>query len=294
MNMKLEQSGGTRQPLPRLFWVTYSSTKPTVNSKDRWQHPKFSHVRDGAAFNELSHTAHLLSSYSYETFIHLYPAHRSRLNVFPQTTPRDLLVLATRPPLDDPAWEAWEKSSDQSKRSRVKPIFPSECDFENIIFSELRKYFDTCARTGVKLSKQGVGCLKTDADKWKEIEFDQFIHHGKHDLYGLVKRHVIRTGESKAPMSTEPPYTVGFLVRINNLPKLGCDLLVSFGMDGDGTLIWNRIIRTRHPELVIRPGFVMAKITFKREVPNRLITPGFVDDEESVGVEILTKKNNGA
>ena len=84
------------------------------------------------------------------------------------------------------------------------------------------------------------------------------------------------------------PSTVAFLVAVERIGGLTCGLLVSFGMDGYSTLIWNRIVRVRHPEWLRKPGFVMAELIFKKPIPTKPLTPEFADDPNHVELRVLT------
>ena len=75
---------------------------------------------------------------------------------------------------------------------------------------------------------------------------------------------------------------MAFFLRANKVPVVNCDLIASFGMDGYGTLIWNRIIRTRYRDWLLGPRFVMAQIIFKRPIPARPMTPEFADNEDHI------------
>jgi hypothetical protein len=78
--------------------------------------------------------------------------------------------------------------------------------------------------------------------------------------------------------------------RLTDFPAFGLgDLLASFGMDGYSTLIWNRLVRLRYPDLLTKPGFVMAEIIFKQPIPARPLTPEFATDPAYIDVHLLTK-----
>src|ERR1039458_1428250 len=80
-----------------------------------------------------------------------------------------------------------------------------------------------------------------------------------------IQKHV---GSAQKPPG-QYPSTVAFLVHVNSLPGvdetpgLPCGLVACFGMDGYSTLIWSRIVRLRYPQLLTKPGFVMAELTFR-------------------------------
>ena len=81
-----------------------------------------------------------------------------------------------------------------------------------------------------------------------------------------------------------PTSALGFLfLRTNAIPEYGCGLLASFGMGGQETLIWNRIVRTRFPEWVNRPAFIVAEMDLTA-IPANPVTLEFVDQ---IKAEIL-------
>ena len=70
---------------------------------------------------------------------------------------------------------------------------------------------------------------------------------------------------------------------MNSIPEYGCGLVVSFGMGGWETLIWNRIVRTRYPEWINRPCFVVGEFDMNG-LPAGPATLKFVDQ---IKVDIL-------
>ena len=74
-----------------------------------------------------------------------------------------------------------------------------------------------------------------------------------------------------------------FFLRASAIPEYGCGLVVSFGMGGWETLIWNRIVRTKHPEWLKRPCFVVGEFDMNG-LPPRPATLRFVDQ---IKVDIL-------
>ena len=67
---------------------------------------------------------------------------------------------------------------------------------------------------------------------------------------------------------------IGFFLRTPSIPVYGCGLLACFGMGGWETLIWNRIVRTRYPEWVSRPSFIIGQFDLKG-LPARSADYGF-------------------
>ena len=257
----------------RFFRLTYSNTGPE-------DEPKLFQGRDGIAFNEVGAglTAH---GYEYGTTIHFYADDERHLDEFPTLRETDLLVLPTRPPLTDR--EAFLPPK--------KIIRNSKNDLEKLIFKQLFKYFTHCTRTQLKLTPEAEACLLGDVSKWQSLQFFEFSGVSHPYAEAHIQRHV---ASAQKPQGKHPS-TVAFLVRVNSLPGvegtpgLPCGLLACFGMDGYSTLLWNRIVRLRYPQLLTAPGFVMAELIFKKPIPRRPLTPEFATDSEHIEVNFLTK-----
>lgn len=265
-------------PLParpgRFYRVTYSNARPEED-------PKLFQARDGMAFGEL--TAGLpAQGYSFGTTIHFYPDDERRLDEFPAFQCGDLLVLPTRPPLTD-------------REAKIPPrriIRDSKNELEKLLFKQIFRYLSYCTRKHVTLTEEAQRCLGVDPNEWGSLEF--FENTGMTHPFGEahIQKHSV-TG--RKPQKDQPPSTVGFLVQVASLSGVGgtrglpCGLLAAFGMDGYSTLIWNRLLRVRFPELLTRPGFVMAQIIFKQPIPRRPLTPAFADNPDHIDVRLLTK-----
>ena len=105
-------------------------------------------IRDGAAFSEI--TAPLAKlGYEYGEILWNPPFRRRKYKKvgkehYQFIKPEDLIVLTTRPPLDDP------------KHGDKKLVLHSGTHLEKQIFAECRKYLGVCARSHVELT-QAVG-----------------------------------------------------------------------------------------------------------------------------------------
>jgi hypothetical protein len=51
----------------------------------------------------------------------------------------------------------------------------------------------------------------------------------------------------------------------------------------------NHIVRLRYPQLLSKPGFVRAELTFKKPIPRRRLTPELAADPACLEVKLLTK-----
>jgi len=250
----------------RYFRLTYSNA---------WQddEPKLFKERDAIAFCEL--TACLPEmGFHYGTTIHLYPDDERKLSEFPAFRPGDLLVLSTRPPLHDQVGIV---------PPHRKIIRAAKTELEVLLFRELSKYFEYCTRKHVELTTYAASLLRVEEPhKWKHTE-----------LYEYSGAKIMSHYVGPEPVKPKPNRcsSIAFFLRINQVPKLNCDFIASFGMDGYGTLIWNRMIRNKFAHWLASPGFVMAELIFKNPlnpIPLKPLTPEFNDDRSCVEVRLLT------
>ena len=246
----------------RVFRLTYSNVRPE-------DQPQLFKCRDGVACLELT-AALFAAGYQYGTTVYLYPDDERKLTDFPQFRPSDIVVLTTRPPLHDKV---------ALIRNR-KIIHPAKTELEAVLFAALGEYFEFCVRKRVVLTKRGANCLRVEhPQKWTHLEFREYCGAE------ILKHHV---GPEELKCAADRRSSVGFFFRASGLPAINCDFVASFGMDGLSTLIWNRIIRTRYPEWLTSPRFVMAELIYKQPFPDKPITPEFVDSGQFVEVRLLT------
>jgi len=261
----------------RMFRITYANVE-----KD--ESPKLYRCRDGMAFDELSAALTPLG-YAYATTIYFYPHDPRKLDEFPRFNSTDLLVLATRPPLDDP-----EGRDDPKRFGPRKFILRNDSQLEKGLFKLVRRFIKFGTRKRLQLTTHAKKLLRPEVrPKMGYLEFYENRGTG-HKYFGAqIQRHFVGPGHEPARPDESRPSTVAFLIRTEQMPGTDCGLLVSFGMDGYSTLIWNRILRVRHPEWLRGPDFVMAELVFKKPVPEKPLTPEFADEEEMVEVRLLTK-----
>lgn len=262
MGKRSRQADRSQSPVPsappprRVFRLTYTLNPPR-------QELRQFRCRDGIAFCELNSRL-APPDYAYEGPVILYPQDRRGLHEgYPEFRPSDLLVLTTRPPLDDHPSIGVRKHIVRNGGALEVEILERVC----------RKYFEYCDRRYVKLTGAARDLLRPQADplRWWDLEF--FENHQttlRLDGPGLkpkrlhwaavIKKHQRTRGEVELPPADRIS-TVAYLLR-DRLPTLGCEVLVSFGMDGDCTLIWNHLVRSQHPEWIQRRGFVMAELVF--------------------------------
>jgi hypothetical protein len=220
------------------------------------QDPNLSKIRDGAAFGELTAPLARLG-YEYGQMIY-NPPFNPKANAgigteqFHFIKPNHLMVLTTRPPLDD------------AVHGDKKLVLPSRTHLENQVFMECRKYFAVCSRSHIQLTP----AAGSNFEK-AELIFHQH-KSARLKYYKRLDEFRGRTVSKKANVS------LGFFLRTRAIPEYGCGFLASFGMGGLETLIWNRIVRTRFPEWVNRPAFIVAEMNLNA-IPTNPMTLEFVD-----------------
>ena len=225
--------------------------------------PNLAKIRDGAAFSEV--TAPLAKlGYEYGQMIYnppFNPALGTELGAehFHFIKPSHLMVLTTRPPLDDVT------------HGDKKLVQPSHTHLEKQIFTECRKYFAVSSRSHVQLTPAaGANFEKA------ELVFHQH-KSARLKSYKRLDEFRGRCVSKKANIS------LGFFLRTKSIPEYGCGLLASFGMSGLETLIWNRIVRTRFPEWISQNAFIVAEMDLTA-IPKNPVTLEFVNQ---IKAEIL-------
>jgi hypothetical protein len=276
-------------PPGRLFRITYSCVRPDED-------PQLFKDRDSLAFCELA-APFLAAGYTYGTTVYLYPDDERALSEFPAFQASDILVLTTRPPLDDNPRrrECAEASTANSppavdalvsRRRKVIYQAGARVALETVLFAEFDKYFAYCNRKHVELSDHGFQLLRAeDRRRWRHVELFEYLGPARRSSAEVQKHYVGPETVLPAPNGHS---SIAFFLRANGLPGINCDFVASFGMDAYGTLLWNRMIRTQFTPLVAAPGFVMAELVYKKALPVRPITPEFNDRRDYVDARLLT------
>jgi hypothetical protein len=180
-------------------------------------------LRDGAAFAEL---VALLQRCGYEygdaifNFPDPAPAHRPADDLT-----GDLLVMTTRPPLDD---------DPQTDRH---PIRCTDSALEREIRAAMRPFFATCLRARVQISTALAHGGSLPADKLNRRVIDFYTY--KKSLWATYQK-LGPSGKEVEP--ADSGRTAGYLVYVPALPS-GPALLVAFGMGGNDTYLWCRLLR---------------------------------------------------
>jgi hypothetical protein len=158
--------------------------------------------------------------------------------------PRDVLVVPTRPPLND---------LDHEDKVRSQPGFTT---LEQKIFRACRPYLDVCSRSHVRLTPAVAERLPGVLADRANITFRQVKEPWYRDMARLG-------GRSRPPSSSDPACrTAAYLLYLAEVESLhGADLLVAFGMSGTQTLVTSHLLRTDLAPLLDRPGFTMFEMT---------------------------------
>lgn len=240
--------------------------------------------RDGMAFCELF-AALAPEGFQYGTTWYFYPGDQSSSGEFPPCQAGDAIVLPTRPPLDDPS-----DRKDPERWGPRKIILRAGSAHEQAIFKAVRRFIKYGTRKRVQLTARAKALLRPEhRARMAFVEFYENRGNGHEYSGAQIQRHFVGRGHEPVKPGSSRPSTIGFLIRVGPLPGLAGELIVSFGMDGYSTLIWNRILRTRHPEWLQNRGFLMAELVFRQPVPDSPVTVEFADDPARIEVRLLTK-----
>jgi len=226
------------------------------------------HVRDGAAFAELSvqlqrrglqygrlvpngpptpaefaaikaqvERASAQGRHNVEDIVEFFPIDDSFLKA------GDLVVVPTRPPLNDLV---------HCDKVRSQPGFTT---LEQIIFRELRPYLKVCSRAHVRLSQQVAEWLPEEYANRADITFRQVKHPWYMELARL-------DGSGRASVPVRARQTAAYVLYLRSVERLrGADLLIAFGMGGTQTLVLCHRLRNDLAALLDRPGFKLIEMT---------------------------------
>jgi hypothetical protein len=230
------------------------------------------HVRDGAAFAELSVPLARLGL-SYGRLVpngpptpEEYSAHQAALDAdsdgghrliedvarYTQIDesflkPGDMLVVPTRPPMNDIF---------HGDKVRSQPGFTS---IEQKIFRACRPYLQVCSRAHIRLSLLAADRLPDAFANRADVTFCQ----SKEPWYRKLAR--LDGGGRRAKL---PGQTAGYVLYLSALESLrGAGLLVVFGMGGTQTLVLCHRLRSDLAWLLDEPGFTMIEMTASENEP---------------------------
>jgi hypothetical protein len=231
------------------------------------RNPLLHHQRDADSFIELMP---LLIDKGFQyggIFLNLSSADRVK-SVPPEDIPlqkNDVIVLMTRPPLDD------------EEEGPHLVIRKSGSALEEKIFDSIRKYISVCSRRQVSFHPSLVSQFTAGNEDRSSITF---TGHGKITQYFNVARYQATVDSRKRVKQwrqKDGPKTAVYLFNLKEIWEGGPDLLVSFGMTGTCTLIWAYLIRKRFTHFLNAPRIVVAELLIGN-IPAFPPDLSFVDD----------------
>ncbi|OFV92506.1 MAG: hypothetical protein A3J75_04230 [Acidobacteria bacterium RBG_16_68_9] len=169
----------------------------------------------------------------------------------------DLLVLTTRPPLDD---------SDED-RKRIRRSFTS---LEHKVFEAVRPCFPKCSRSFVQLSPRLRESLPEASANRGHVEYRV---HGRFATYKALRDYLRRRWDEG-----DEKRTGAYLTYKKPAWPGGPALLVAFGMNRFQTLLWTHFLGTRRDfsTVLAHPRFLMAEIAIQ-DIPPKPENLGFPD-----------------
>jgi hypothetical protein len=184
--------------------------------------------------------------------------------------PQDLLLLTTRPPLDD---------ADEGLKTRV---LRSHTTLEDRIFKHaLRPHLQRCSRLQVIVAEEHARAFSGVASR-RNMVFKLYRHSGgkgnssKGDLGARIHKYLPHGSTAWRRPAQGTSVSAAFMIFEPHAWPGGPGLLAAFGMGGTETLVWAYMLRTRFPHLIATCRFVMAEIV-EQELPDQPLTMDFAD-----------------
>lgn len=177
----------------------------------------------------------------------------------------DLIVLTTRPPMDD--WRDKQRS----------PVMTSFTTLESKVFAALGRYLTHCSRVEVTIAE-------ALAEKFPRIAERKATWFGEYRTKGDKRT---RGARANTEMTR---FTLAYMIYEKHAWPGGPALLAAFGMSGPDTLVWAHRLGHDYDDLVARTPFVMAKIV-PQPIPERPTSIAFSADWS---VQLLTHVRDDA
>jgi hypothetical protein len=253
----MEEMNDPSTAMKHFYRFTYSNMPHSAERASLFQ------VRDGMAFMELTAPLPRLD-WTFGTTIHNYQDQRLPAEHFAFLQPDDIVVMATRPPLND-------RNEDRRKIRR------SDNHLEQMIFKQLKYFFDHITRYNVSLSKEMANMLSPKEAHTAELEF-----HANSD--GIVTEARAHGSRHRHPIKGAREWCFGYFLHCGPLEHYGSNLMVSFAVSGNENLLFNRLIRTRYSEWLREPVFAFVRFARPLELEKDHLTVTFAD---SLTAEVL-------
>lgn len=167
----------------------------------------------------------------------------------------DLVVYLTRPALDDGEWD--------TRRQLTRAY----TDLEAHALRRCRPYFGYLDRAMLKLDPQIQALLPSGYESRSMISFYMRMWATYKELHG-------RAANGRHSRMPKDLRTAAFVLNLPALWDGGPALLCAFAMDGAIAAGWSSILRYKHPEWLLAPGFRMVELIVT-EIPERPTHPRF-------------------
>jgi len=206
---------------------------------DRPQYPH--HMRDGDAAIYWV-VMYVMRGFQYGGVIFNYPSKGpERISVDTSfLTPRDVILMTTRPPLDDHLISGGR-------------IARSYTTLEDRIFHVLRKWFDRLSRAEIVISDHAAG-LNPEIARYQTLEF--WVNGGS-----SLRAHGSPHTRDFQNVAKSARKAIGFYIYEPEIWSGGPALSAVFSLGGVDTLAWTYLFTTRYPKLIDENSFVMAELT---------------------------------
>lgn len=252
-----------QNPSPRRFFH-FSYLRPGSGEM-----PHIHELRDGDAFAELASVL-CKQGFDYSGLLVNYPNPNRQVSIS-DFRPSDLLVLTTRPPLNE----------DDFERFVIKL---SGTPLEKSILEVARRYFKVCRRSAIVLSEEIASKLAHN----DRGQIDFTVHNAA--CYRRYRNPYTKNREAHRWRKPESTRTAAFIL-LDRVQDNGPALLNVFSMDGPGTLIWCYLLRTKFSHLldIHRYKFIMAEL-ITTPLPHNPSSLSFTDRWD---VDILVDYTHG-
>lgn len=192
----------------------------------------------------------------------------------------DLLLLTTRPPLDD---------VEEGRKARVLRSYTT---LEDKIFRHaIRPHLARSTRSQIIVAEEHARAFGAVATR-RNLVFRLYRRRrqgdapSRTDLGACISRYLPHGSTVWHEPPRECSLSAAYLIFEKHAWPGGPALLAGFGMGGMETLVWAYLLRTRFSHLVGARRFVMAEIV-ERDVPEPPLTMGFADRWD---VRLLTEE----
>jgi len=153
----------------------------------------------------------------------------------------DLLLTATRWPV-----------SDDPELCR-KYVARAYTDLEEELLEVWRKWLPVLGRDRVMLHPE----LRRLLPPGFANRYDMLFYEEEGARYKKLRSF---SDTDHRPVVGNERRTAAFLLRLPSLPNRDVGYLGIWGLDGTSTLVWSKLLRYVHTDLLLEPGFVMAEL----------------------------------